>query len=510
MKQLLLFLVFPIIGFSQCPPTGGSFTSQAQIDALAIDYPDCTEVGAFSISGDDITDLSGLNQLNSCIGFSISNNLVLQNTMGLNSNIVIRYVEGTGSSFTIENNASLLTINGLENFVSQSGFESYFTISNNPILTSLEGLPNSLSAVAWCTIQNNDALVNLNGFGDLSGFESTSISNNDNLLNLVGIGDMSAERLSISNNQNLQSLEGAGEIYYFDQLTIANNTNLTDISAIYIGSTRNFDPIIRNNPNLSLCSSENVCNFFASIMEEGEMLRGNFENNAPGCNSVFEAEYGCGINSNDDCSSSDYPGSSLFITLGETIQANNEFATTSEQTPNCNDIPNRKDVWFAFSSGENTIVDIIVSEGFYLQLWDAGTYDFYIECGSQTLVTDGCGNESLIDFVVNPNTNYLIQVWSDAGGRRATGWFNILVQDGLLSIPEFEFDDISIYPNPAQNELHIQSNSPIDIIQVFNLLGQQVLESNATTLDVSNLTEGIYLVKVYSNGKASTYKIVKQ
>ena len=90
MKHLLLILfIFPLIAFSQCPPDG-TFNSQAEIDAFATNYPNCTELtSSLVISGDDITDLSGLAQITACTSLGISNNLLLQNTDGLNPNLIL-------------------------------------------------------------------------------------------------------------------------------------------------------------------------------------------------------------------------------------------------------------------------------------------------------------------------------------------------------------------------------------------------------------------------------------
>lgn len=508
----ILLLLLPISIFAQCPPTGGIFTSQAQIDALAINYPDCTEVGYFLISGDDITDLSGLNQIDSCTYFEISNNLALQSTAGLNPNLYIRYVEGTGTSFTIENNASLLTVDGLENFSSQSGFESEFIIRGNPMLVSVEGAPNNFNPLTWFYIENNDSLVNLNGLENYGAGEYTSISDNDSLIDLTGLDELVGETISISDNENLQSLNGTIYSGFADYLYIENNQILTDISGIYAGDWLVFDLVVRNNPNLSMCSSENVCDFFTSNIEEYQVLRGTFENNAPGCNNVFEVEYGCGINSNDDCLYGYYPTS--HITLGETIQVNNEFATTSEQTPLCNDITNRKDVWFAFNSGENTIIDIIVSDGFYLQLWYLGIQGAPFECGNQTIITNGCGSGSLMDFVVNPNTIYLIQAWNDdtTDDRGGSSWFDLTVQEGTLSTSESTFEEFKLYPNPTNGLLNLESNLPIDEVKIYNVLGQQVMSLLANTIEInmSQLKQGMYFVQVEINGKTSTHKVLKQ
>lgn len=500
-KLLLLLFAFPILCFSQCPPTGGTFTSQAQIDALAIDYPNCTEVGGFVISGDDITDLSGLNQINSCTYFSINNNLVLQNTIGLNPNIIIRYVEGTGTFFSITNNASLLTVDGLDNLVCQSGFESNFTISDNPMLVSVAGVPNSFSPLDFFRISNNASLVNLNGLESYSSGTSTMITNNDSLIDLTGLDELSAENVTISDNDNLQTLDGPIYSWYDDVLRIENNQSLTDISGIFVGDWLVWELIIRNNPNLSMCSSENVCHFFTSNIEENIMLSGTFENNAPGCNSVFEAEYGCGVNSNDNCGYSP-----LELTLGETITANNEFATTSPQTPSCNDIDGRKDVWFALNITDDLVIDIEVQAGFYLQLWEGYCYDF-------TQVANACGTQ-LNNISVNADTTYYIQVWNDDSvDRGGSSWFDLTVQDVSLSTQEFQLEEVKLFPNPVNDVLHIQSNSIIENVEIYNLLGQRIkaftFESNNNTIDMSALTDGIYLVQLSMNGNELTYKVIK-
>ncbi len=79
-----------------------------------------------------------------------------------------------------------------------------------------------------------------------------------------------------------------------------------------------------------------------------------------------------------------------------------------------------------------------------------------------------------------------------------------------LSTDEFFTETISVYPNAVQNELYIKSTQPVQSVEIFNLVGQQVLESNASILNISNLAEGLYLVKVFKDGKESIYKILKK
>ncbi|MCD4665334.1 MAG: hypothetical protein K8R68_08680, partial [Bacteroidales bacterium] len=69
MKKIILAIA--VIAFSHtsvlaqpCLPEGITFITQAQIDSFQINYPDCTEIeGDVEISGNDITNLNGLNVL---------------------------------------------------------------------------------------------------------------------------------------------------------------------------------------------------------------------------------------------------------------------------------------------------------------------------------------------------------------------------------------------------------------------------------------------------------------
>jgi hypothetical protein len=504
MKHLLLILlVIPFISFSQCPD--GSFTSQAEIDALATDYPDCTTLYDFIIEGEDITDLSGLYQITGAHVFVISNNPLLQSLDGLNPNIVLYYVEGQGNSFSINNNAVLTEISGLENLVNQSGFESGFSISDNPMLTSLEGVPNIFNTLTWLTISNNDALLNLIGLENYSPGEYIYIEGNDSLVDLTGLGNYGSEVVIIDNNMGLLSLNGSN-LLGFEGLLIINNQNLSDISAIgenIVGYPQQLT--ISNNPNLSICNTDFVCQFiYIHGFEEGEWFPGTFENNASGCNSNMEVEYACQLNSIDNCG---FPEVSDYLILGETIQANNEFATTSFEIPSCNEVEGRQDVWFLFDSGENTSVDVFVGTGFNIQMWEG-------YCGNElTQIENACNSESITDVTVTPNSLYYLQVWSDPN-RSLAGWFNLTVQDGLLSTPENILNEISVYPNPIQNLLKVKSNNTISSINVYNVLGQRVDESqpNAmeTQIDLSSLQSGLFLVEITIGKQKTTYKIVKQ
>lgn len=76
------------------------------------------------------------------------------------------------------------------------------------------------------------------------------------------------------------------------------------------------------------------------------------------------------------------------------------------------------------------------------------------------------------------------------------------------------FNEIRIYPNPADNILNIVSNFVIEEILMYNMLGQNVLKASPntmdTTLNISTLIPGPYMLVFNSMDKVQTAKIVKQ
>lgn len=84
-----------------------------------------------------------------------------------------------------------------------------------------------------------------------------------------------------------------------------------------------------------------------------------------------------------------------------------------------------------------------------------------------------------------------------------------------LSLEDYVYkDEVTIAPNPVSGFLNLSSANDIMSIEIYNMLGQQVLikEINKTEvkIDVSQLKQGTYLIKVLSDNQQKTLKIVKE
>lgn len=80
----------------------------------------------------------------------------------------------------------------------------------------------------------------------------------------------------------------------------------------------------------------------------------------------------------------------------------------------------------------------------------------------------------------------------------------------LSSTSFSQIDGLKIYPNPVKDNLHIETALNGDInITIFDLVGKEVLSTKVNnTVNVDNLTPGMYIARITEDGKTSTTKLV--
>ncbi len=123
-------------------------------------------------------------------------------------------------------------------------------------------------------------------------------------------------------------------------------------------------------------------------------------------------------------------------------------------------------------------------------------------------------------FGLGPETtiNNIIVYWPsgtvDNFPNPAINSAHTIAEGQYLSVEDFELSSIVIHPNPVKDLINI--NTPVDlknrIATVFDLNGKRVLNKklDSNSLDVSNLSSGIYILRLESNGKSINRKFVKQ
>lgn len=112
-----------------------------------------------------------------------------------------------------------------------------------------------------------------------------------------------------------------------------------------------------------------------------------------------------------------------------------------------------------------------------------------------------------VDF--DPNSG--IENVTSQGGNDA--YLLSLNETSLLSSEAFEKANISIYPNPVSSLLNLQTELSDFNYTIYTIEGKIVKQGKSTisesSVDVSSLTSGIYLVEIESNGSKSVQKIIK-
>lgn len=83
-----------------------------------------------------------------------------------------------------------------------------------------------------------------------------------------------------------------------------------------------------------------------------------------------------------------------------------------------------------------------------------------------------------------------------------------------LGVSENQLLNVLLSPNPSKHAFQLQSRDVLKSIELYNLLGQKVLEqqSNSTQLsvDISHLHSGNYILKVYSENGQKTLRFIKE
>lgn len=113
-----------------------------------------------------------------------------------------------------------------------------------------------------------------------------------------------------------------------------------------------------------------------------------------------------------------------------------------------------------------------------------------------TITLTGDTGTVTVNMYQDGNSNYE----SIAKGNTDYTYCFKVTSDSQTAIDESLNFDINIYPNPVKDVLFVN-----DKAEIINLLGEKVLEGNHQ-IDVSNLTNGIYLVKI----KNTITKIIKE
>lgn len=104
-------------------------------------------------------------------------------------------------------------------------------------------------------------------------------------------------------------------------------------------------------------------------------------------------------------------------------------------------------------------------------------------------------------FFVSSNPTYTIEVKKDCDLK---AYFRLY--DNL----DEATSEMAFYPNPTKGLIHIDLPE-VQFVEVFDILGKSIFVSEKTTIDLSGLPSGVYVVKIkLSDGQIKTGRVLKE
>lgn len=540
---------------SSCLPDGIIFSSQKDINDFAVNYYNCTQIegfvqiGNFSNSNSDITNLAGLSQIT-----HISDYLRVENNPGLNSLAGLENLERMGS----------LTIGDIRKDSYYSYPTCLITYANegNPLMTDFSGL-NGLKR-----IDNNVYIIGNNGLVDFSGLEqleyiggSLNVWGNPVLRDFTGL-------------ENVKSIGGLGTAIKLEYLRY--HPASCHFYYEYVGNRlQSFEGLSSLDTIRGSCSI--VANSFTTFsgLENLKAIQGNFHIyntnmwNFSGLENLNSIGGSLSIGYFDDWNLSEtYYGN---YALGDITALSNLTYVGGAVSVLENDIltslSGLDNIDYTSISGleikKNDTLDVCNVQSICDYFGNGGTATISnnaVGCNNSTQVKQSCllpvevstplqaylqNRAAILTWSTATETNnsgFEIQRSKDGINWEKTGWqagqgnittphtYMYIDENPLSGVSYYRFKQVdfdgnftysniasleytrpyaNIYPNPVKDKLYINTHEPIDDLLIFDTTGRQINTRLAdNTIDVSLFPKGLYTIKIIIGQQYFCEKIV--
>ena len=304
----------------------------------------------------------------------------------------------------------------------------------------------------------------------------------------------------ISNKELLAFVANENQLKYVD---IRENTNL-----IWLDLDDNLleDLMLKNNNNTQITQFSITGNPNLTCIEVDAV---NFSNtNWTNKDATANYSIDCAP-ANDDCAKA------IPLTFGQ-LTPGDVNSGNANDNPSCAVGNVITDVWYTVvvpNTGEFSV------EGSSLE----GTPKFAVYQTCTSLAAIACGTSiSLKNLTVG--TTFYLRVWVENNAAKSnnnqsnTGLFTLTASESsVLSVNDFtkEKNQLLVYPNPAKSKVSIEllNGLAIEKVEVFSVLGDKVITQKSKnksiiSVDISNLSAGIYFIKANSEKEILSKKLI--
>ncbi|MCU0350243.1 MAG: T9SS type A sorting domain-containing protein [Flavobacterium sp.] len=479
-----------------CPSGNVTLTTQAEVDALA----SCTSIsGNLTINGGgNSLNLAPLNNITSITGTLF--------ITGLSNNQVNIFPNLTtvGNGIAIQNN-TFQQFGGLNAFTTLTAGNIQFI--GNSQLTTISGFGslNSLTSgnLAFAT---NTNLETVNAFSNLQTVNGLLIRNtkltNLNFLSSLQTnnGQLSIESNSLLTNATFPNIvnhnfsNGTTGARY---IRFINNTFLTTIGNINFNGSSTCEALTINGSLINSISSFGTSSFSVN----GEVFIAN--NSVTNLNFLNQLTSCGGIRISQCAQITSLTGLANLTTIngqasnaGLTIFNNINLTTLNGLNTTNLALTNQQVV----INGNTALTNISALSSIPV----SGVSTLTISSNGQ-LTT--CASTWLCDYVA---TGKPLTITGNATGCESVAVVNAACE--ALSTSDFNLAAVSLFPNPTDAIFSIEiPNEVVKQVRIFDVTGKMLLDSNQSTVNVSALLAGVYMVNIETeSGKIGVSKLIKK
>lgn len=149
----------------------------------------------------------------------------------------------------------------------------------------------------------------------------------------------------------------------------------------------------------------------------------------------------------------------------------------------------RPDSW---STGEILVANTLVNQ------WEQLTFDF----------------SSHIGFMPAYDQLVIFPDFQTRTSDQVVYFDNVFSEPAFIGLEESALSSSTLFPNPGNKEIHIESQTLIEELKVYNLMGQLIMSQPVMALradiSTSELSTGIYLIQVEKDDTIEVLRWVKQ
>ena len=438
---------------------------------------------------------------------------------------------GTGSSLVF--NTGAIGVNTTYNVLASNAITLQFNTNNSTVqfTNDTRTVDQEVTLAAWVRTAGTNGLIRniiqqYGGTGEDAGYilrlnqnGKVSITGRDQSTNYRSSGESTS---TIVNDQwhyivgTVNVTTGIWSIYVDGTLensqTHSGGVSLTTTASVLkIGGTFSTSKSIIGDVrdvtiwNKALLASEVMINFSSCITGSENNVVGHFPLNEGQGNEIIDYS-SLAINGTNNTGNLPYPWieestscrDSLEMSELITVNVSNDILVNSitVQGQNGSSII---DADFGTLQMEATVLPTNALNGNYTWTVSNGT-------GSATISSSG---------ILSAENNGTVTVKATANDGSGTNTTTLItISNQTVGINESQLQNVSIYPNPVQNELFVvlegKQITKIDILDLSGKVIKSVSHNNSKTIDVSELQQGVYVLKVYTQTAVSNTRFIKQ